>query len=291
MSARQEFRAAIESGEPVFAPLCLTPLTARIVEEQGYRAGYLSGGALGYELAVSEALLTLTELATASRQITRRSGLPLIVDGGVGFGDAVHGARTIWELEETGAAAIELEDQVAPKRVSHHRGVEHLIPKDEMAAKIRVAADARVDPDFLIIARTGGVRNESFDSAIERAKAYRDAGADILMLFPSNEDGWEAAPKLLDAPLAAITSLDARTPTQWAELGWSLVIDPFTAQLLSVEVVRNAYARFAAQGNTGTELGGERLRKAYAELSDLAGLEELFQIERETTERDREERP
>ena len=228
MSARQQFRAAIESGEPVFAPLCLTPLTARIAEQQGYRAGYLSGGALGYELAVSEALLTLTELATASRQITRRSGLPLIVDGGVGFGDAVHNARTIWELEQTGAAAIELEDQVAPKRVSHHRGVEHLIPKEEMAAKIRVAADARVDPDFLII---------------------------------------------------------ARTPKEWAELGWSLVIDPFTAQLLSVEVVRNAYARFAAQGSTGTELGGERLRKAYAELSELAGLEELFEIERKTTER------
>ena len=115
--------------------------------------------------------------------------------------------------------------------------------------------------------------------------AYREAGADILMLFPASEAEWEKAPKLLDAPLAAITSLDARTPKEWAELGWSLVIDPFTAQLLSVEVVRNAYARFAAEGSTGTELGGERLRKAYAELSELAGLEELFEIERATTER------
>ena len=284
MNARQKLRAAIESGQPVFAPLCLNPLAARITEQLGYGAGYLSGGALGYELAVSEALLTLTELANTTRQITRRSRLPLIADGGVGFGDAVHTASAIWELEAAGAAAIELEDQVAPKRVSHHRGVEHLVPTDEMTAKLEVAAVARSDPDFLIIARTGAVRNESFEAAIERARAYRAAGADLLMLFPTSEEQWESAPQLLDAPLAAIAPLGARTPEAWSKLGWSLVIDPFTGQLLAVKALRDAYASFAAAGGPGFEPGPE-FWQAYRELADLAGLEELYDIERRTTER------
>lgn len=268
----------------MFAPLCLSPLVARISERLGYGAGYLSGGALGYELAVSEALLTLTELAGATRQIARRSRLPLIADAGVGFGDAVHTASAIWELEAAGASAIEIEDQVAPKRVSHHRGVEHLVPLHEMAAKLEVAAKARTDPDLLIIARTGAVRNESFAAAIERARAYRAAGADLLMLFPASEEEWARAPQLLDAPLAAIAPLDARTPEAWAELGWSLVIDPFTGQLLALRAVREAYAHFVEHGRTGLEPGAE-FWQAYRELASLAGLEELYDIERVTTER------
>ena len=95
MSARGDLRAAIEGGGPVFAPVCLDPLTARTIEALGYGAAYLSGGGLGFQLAVSEALLTTTEVATAARQITQRSSVPLIVDGGVGFGDALHASRAI----------------------------------------------------------------------------------------------------------------------------------------------------------------------------------------------------
>ena len=95
-------------------PLCLDPLTARLAEQVGFRFGYLSGGALGYSYAVSEALLTLTEICEITRKITQRSGIGLIVDGGVGFGDAVHVTRAVWEIEAAGAVAIELEDQVAP---------------------------------------------------------------------------------------------------------------------------------------------------------------------------------
>ena len=115
MNTRSKLRAAIEAGGPVFAPVCLDPLTARTIEGLGYEAAYLSGGGLGFQLAVSEALLTITEVATLTRQITQRSSVPLIVDGGVGFGDALHASRAIWEFEAAGAAAIELEDQIAPK--------------------------------------------------------------------------------------------------------------------------------------------------------------------------------
>ena len=103
MNARTTLRQRLEQGPPVLAPVCLDPLAARLIEQLGFGAGYLSGGALGFSLAVSEALLTVTEIATATRQITQRSALPLIVDIGVGFGDAVHVSRTIREAEAAGA--------------------------------------------------------------------------------------------------------------------------------------------------------------------------------------------
>ena len=279
---RQAFRAAIEAEQPVFAPLCLDALTARLTHELGFGAGYLSGGALGYAHAVSEALLTLTELADTARHLTNRSDLPIIVDGGVGFGDAVHMARTIWEIESTSAAAIEIEDQVAPKRVSHHRGIEHLVSMEQMCAKITQAVSARRDPDFLIIARTGAVRNESFDAAVDRANAYADAGADLVMLMPGTDTEWGDAPRRVAAPLAAITSLDTRTPGQWSDLGWRLIIDPFTAQVLALDAVRNAYRHFIEHGNTGHDR--RDIFAIYREIPELAGLNDLYEIEDNTTE-------
>ncbi len=283
MSVRSDLREAIASGDVVFAPLALDALTARIAEQAGFGAVYLSGGALGYAHAVSEALLTLTELTDAARHIVGRSAAAVIVDGGVGFGDAVHVARTIAEVEATGAAAIEIEDQVAPKRVSHHRGIEHLVAPEEMAAKVEVAVRARTDPDFLIIARTGAVRNESFDAAVKRANLYREAGADLSMLMPGSEAEWAGAPKRIGGPLAAIASLDARRPVEWRALGWSLVVDPFTAQVLAVDAIKSAYDAFIASGSTGTDRA--RIQASYRTLADLAGLGPLYAIEDETTEK------
>jgi methylisocitrate lyase len=277
LSSRQRLRAAISEGGPVLAPLTLDPLTARLCHSLGYRAGYLSGGALGYQYAVSEALLTITELADTCRRMTTRSDLAIIVDGGVGFGDPVHVQRAMWEFEAAGAAAVELEDQVAPKRVSHHRGVEHLVATEDMVAKIVAAVDARRDPDFLIIARTGAVRHEGFEAAIARLQAYRQAGADVLLLFPTTEEEWAAAPGRLDAPLAAMVAADTKLP-----LGWPLVIDPFTGQVLAYRAVRDAYTRVAREGTSGYAL--RDLMAVYRELPGMAGLEELYDLERRTTE-------
>jgi 2-methylisocitrate lyase-like PEP mutase family enzyme len=283
---RRRFRQLLQGDQPIFAPLCLDALTARIASACGFGAGYVSGGALGYAMAVSEALLTLTEVALVTQQVVRRTDLPIIVDAGVGFGDAVHGARTIWEIEATGAAAIEIEDQVAPKRVSHHRGIEHLVSCATMTAKIEQAALARRDPDLLIIARTGAVKNESFDAAIERARAYRSAGADLIMLMPADDVQWQRAAELIDAPLATIAALDSRSAAQWREWGWRLIIDPFTAQVLSVQTIRRAYAQFQATGSTGH--APRELFDIYRELPGLAGLEALYHIEDQTTERGEE---
>ena len=272
----------IAGPEPIFAPLCLDPLTARLAHGCGFRFGYLSGGALGYSYAVSEALLTLTELADVTRRLTLRSTLGIIVDGGVGFGDPVHVARAIWEIESAGASAIELEDQVAPKRVSHHRGIEHLVAPAVMMAKIEHAAAARRDERFLIIARTGAVKNESFEAALKRLSDYRRAGADVLMLMPEDAEQMRRARDVLDAPLATIASLDARPREEWMALGWNLIIDPFTAQVLAYDVVRQAYRQFMTSGRTG--LDPKRLFDIYRELPEAAGLSELYAIEDRTTE-------
>ena len=276
-TARQRLRAAIDGGGPVIVPLTLDPLTARLCQSLGFGAGYLSGGALGYQYAVSEALLTVTELADACRRMTVRSELPIVVDGGVGFGDPVHVQRAMWEFEAAGASAVELEDQVAPKRVSHHRGVEHLVPVEEMVDKLAAAVEARQDPDFLIIARTGAVRHEGFDAAIERMRAYRSAGADVLLLFPAHDEEWRRAPELLDAPLAAMVSADTVLPP-----GWPLVIDPFTGQVLAYAAVRDAYTRLRSEGTSGHAV--RDLMAIYRELPGMAGLEELYDLERRTTE-------
>ena len=283
MSARSRLRTAIDDGEVVFAPLALDALTARIAEQAGFDAVYVSGGALGYAHAVSEALLTLDELVDATRHVVARSDIAVIDDAGVGFGDAVHMTRTIRELEATGAAAVEIEDQVAPKRVSHHRGIEHLVPAEEMAAKVECAVEARQDADFLLIARTGAVRNESFDDAVRRCNLYREAGADLLMLMPAGDGQWAQAPKRIDGPLATIASLDARPADVWRALGWSLVVDPFTAQAVVVDALRSLYGRFMAEGETGTD--PRSIQKTYRTLSDLAGLGVLYAIEDKTTER------
>ena len=274
---------ALGEREPVFAPLCLEPLTARVAEQAGFQFGYLSGGALGFSYAVSEALLTMTELVDVTRRITQRSNLGIIVDSGVGFGDAVHVARAIWEFEAAGACAIELEDQVAPKRVSHHRGIEHLVETAVMTEKIEQAVAARRDPEFLIIARTGAVKNESFAQAIARLRTYRTAGADVLMLMPESDAQMREARQALDGPLATITSLDSKQQDQWIELGWNLVVDPFTAQVLGFEAVRDAYVRFQNSGSTGTDT--KSLFQIYRELPMAAGLDELYKIEDATTEK------
>jgi len=278
--SRSTFKQRYQDGPPLLVPLALDPLTARICATVGFEAIYLSGGALGYEYAISEALLTLSEVTDVARRITRRSSIPLIVDGGVGFGDAVHLTRAIWDIEASGAAAIEIEDQVAPKRVSHHRGIEHLVPVEEMVAKISHALAARTDPDFSIIARTGAVSNESFDAAIDRARAYVEAGADAILLMPSSHDEWRRAPELIDAPLAAFSSLSARTVGQWADLGWSIILDPFTAQVLATTTVEQAYRSLI----DGGDLDGGEIMEGYRRLPGLAGLAELYDIERATTE-------
>ncbi|MEV6900293.1 isocitrate lyase/phosphoenolpyruvate mutase family protein [Amycolatopsis sp. NPDC051372] len=279
---RAAFRAQVSGREPVMVQWCPDALTARLCERLGYDGGYLGGGGLGYSMAISEALLSVSDLAAASWQIRRRSQIPLIVDGGVGFGDAIHVARTVWELEAAGVHAIELEDQVAPKRASHHRHVEHLVPIEEMVQKIRFATEARSDPDLLLIARTGAVQNEDFERAIKRLMAYHEAGADVVMLLPGNDEQLAAAPARLTAPVATLTSFDLHTADEWQGLGYAILIDAVTGQTAAFAALREAYERQRA-GKPSGRPAAESFA-IYESFQDFAGFEELYDIERATTE-------
>src|SRR5438128_1347699 len=150
---------------PVTAPLVLNPLMARMAEAAGFPAGYLGGGSTGYQKVALEANLNVTEMCQTAVEIGAVSSLPLILDGACGYGDPMHMHRTIGMSEAAGFAAIEIEDQLVPKRAHHHAGIEHMIPSELMAAKVKEAVAARRNPDFLIVARTNAIRASDMDDA------------------------------------------------------------------------------------------------------------------------------
>ena len=279
--SRRRLVQRVASREPTPVPLCLDPLTARLAEVLGYHAGYVSGGALGFALAVSEALLSIDELAAATRAIVRRCDLPIIVDGAVGFGDPVHVTRMMWEFEAAGAAAVELEDQVAPKRVSHHRGIEHLVAREEMVAKIVASVAARQDPNFLVIARTAAVRHEGIDAACERARAYVDAGADVMLIpIPATDDDIARVAAVVDVPLATIGLFDQAVNGYPPGIG--LFIDAMTPHVAVYRATKELLSGHLRGDRSG--LDPKELMATYRELGTTGGFEELYDIERATTE-------
>lgn len=261
-----------------FVPLCLDALSARLAQQAGFSKGYVSGGALGYAHAVSEALLTLDELCDVVRHVVARSDLQVIADAGVGFGDAAHMSRTVTQLEAAGAWAIEIEDQVAPKRVSHHRGIEELVSLHEMVDKIEVANESR--KQAMIIARTSAFAHEDLESALERAQAYVGAGADMILLVARGAADWRAVNAVLSVPLVTFGTLDASMTDQWESFGVDYVIDPFSAQVLQVEALQSLYGSFAA--GQAPAVNRKKLFEVYNELDTLAGFDGLYAIEDRT---------
>src|SRR3954469_11190289 len=186
------------SARPIMIPGAFNALTAKLAERLGFDAIYLSGGALsaGWAGVPDIGLLTLTEFAAQAAVLARATSLPLLCDADTGFGEAIHVERTVRLYEEAGAAGLHLEDQVMPKRCGHLSG-KALVDVATMVAKVRAAVSARRDHGFVIVARTDARSVEGFDAAVERARAYVAAGAD--MIFP---EALESAEEL--APLAAL---------------------------------------------------------------------------------------
>ncbi|MCE9529315.1 MAG: isocitrate lyase/phosphoenolpyruvate mutase family protein, partial [Planctomycetales bacterium] len=197
-------RDSIAEGT-IQVPGATSALVARLIEQAGFEAMYLSGASLSSNiLAVPDVgLFTLTELVQQATYLTRSSNLPLIVDADTGFGEALNVERTVIELEAAGVAAIQLEDQQLPKRCGHLGG-KSLIEPAAFCAKLRAAATARINPDLILIGRTDARGVTSLDDAIERAKQYLDAGADWI--FPealTSKAEFERFAKEIKAPLIA----------------------------------------------------------------------------------------
>jgi 2-methylisocitrate lyase-like PEP mutase family enzyme len=195
-------RRRLYSGSQLVVPGAANALTARIIEETGFEAIYVTGAGIANTFlgAPDIGLVTLTELRQHVEVMADAVTLPLIVDADTGFGNPLNVARTVRTLEKAGAAAIQLEDQVSPKKCGHFTG-KRVIPCAEMVQKIHAAVDARVDESVCVIARTDARVVEGFDSAIERAEAYREAGADVLFVeAPQSLDELRSVPRKLPGP-------------------------------------------------------------------------------------------
>lgn len=286
MNIRAEFKQKMRrgSGEVVLAPLCLDPFAAILARRAGFDCVYVGGGGLGYALGVSEALLEARDVAEAARRIGERVEVAVVVDGGVGFGDAIHTAHAVRLIEAAGAAAVELEDQVAPKRAHHHKGVEHLVSTEEMCGKLEAAVDARRDGDFVIIARCNAPQIEGMERALERARAYQEAGADVLMLRARSDAEFGQISRATSAPLATLASWTLKPDAEMAAAGYTLVMDPNSATVLAYRALTAAFESMRA--GRGVGLSREAVLATMQEVMQAIGLEELYAIEAATTEKE-----
>lgn len=281
-------RARIEEPLPVTAPLVLNPLMARMVEAAGFAAGYLGGGATGYQKAALEANLNLTEMCQAAMDIRAVSTLPLILDGACGYGDPMHMHRTIGMAEAAGFAAIEIEDQLMPKRAHHHVGLEHMIPAELMAAKIREAVAARRSRDFLIIGRTNAVRASTLDDALRRGEAYRAAGADVLLLsMTRTPEQLRAIAERLGGPLMYLTGRGGlaalgMTLKELGALGYRIVADPSTPLWAAYAAWKQVYADLAV--DFGARAPQADWSAVEREVLAVIDIEKLLAVERATVE-------
>ena len=285
MSLRERIQGAL----PVTAPLVLNPLMARMVEAAGFSAGYLGGGATGYQKVALEANLNLTEMCQAALDIRAVSPLPLILDGACGYGDPMHMHRTVGMAEAAGFAAIEIEDQLVPKRAHHHVGVEHMIPLELMAAKVREAVAARRSRDFLIVGRTNAVRASDMDDALRRGEAYRKAGADLVLLSMANRpEQLRLIAERLGGPLMYLAGRGGlaglgMSLKDLGALGYKIVADPSTPLLAAFVAWKKVYADLAE------DFGGTQPKTDWSpvehEMLKVIGIDSLLAVERATVEK------
>jgi len=289
MGMASTLRQLLQNERVIVAPVCYDPLTARLVESLGFKTAYLGGFALGAVTCLTEPLTNMVEMAEHARRIARRIRIPLIIDGDAGFGEPIHTMRAIQEFEWGGVAGTHIEDQFYPKRAHYHKGVEHIIPIDEMAMKIRAAMQARQDKDFLIIARTDAMRTHGYDEGVKRGNAYIEAGADMVMCFPNSVEESRRAPKDIRAPLAYVNSQGNRlgrpifSVQEFSDMGWKMVVEAITAPLVAIQALKRTYGELAREGRT--TLDQAEMQVVRKEIEDLIGLEEYYAIEAETVER------
>ena len=267
------------NDRPIMIPGAFNALTAKMAERLGFAAVYLSGGALsaGGVGLPDVGLLTSTEFADAAAILARATNLPLLCDADTGFGGAIHAERTVRLYEGAGAAGLHLEDQRMPKRCGHLTG-KSLVEPDEMVEKIRAAVAGRRDPDFVIIARTDARSVEGFASAVERARAYREAGAD--MIFPEaleSEAEFAAFARELPVPLLANMTEFGRSPLldfdRLAESGYRAVLYPLTPFRAAMKAAEQTLIALRDRGTQRGEIERMQTRAELYELIDYAGFE------------------
>jgi 2,3-dimethylmalate lyase len=254
-SAPERLRELLASPQPILAPGVFDALGAKLVEEAGFSAVYMTGFGTAAALLgrPDVGLLTMTEMVDNAGRIAAACDLPVIADADTGYGNAINVIRTVQEFVRAGVAAIHLEDQAAPKRCGHTSGKE-LIPSEDMEGKIRAAVAARGSSDLVIIARTDARAVEGLPAALERARQYQKAGADVLFVeAPETEaEVTMVAEELSDVPLLFNWAEGGRTPAlgydRLSALGYKIVIFPLATLLVTTGGVRRALAEIREAG-------------------------------------------
>ncbi|MFV0676463.1 isocitrate lyase/PEP mutase family protein [Variovorax sp. tm] len=230
MSTRKTLRSLAEARRGVLVPGAFNALSARVIEDLGFEAIYVTGaGVTNMWFGMpDQGFMGLHEIADHTARIRDAVGLPLIVDADTGFGNALNVRHTVRVLERAGADCIQFEDQVAPKRCGHFSGKD-VISTEEAVSKIKAAVDARTDPDLLVMARTDAAATLGFEAAIERAQQFSEAGADILFVEAvTTADEIRALPQRLKKPQLMNMVIGGRTPIfgaeELAQLGYGIVL-------------------------------------------------------------------
>ncbi len=268
----------------VLAPGCYDALGARLVEEAGFDAAYMTGfGTAAARLGRPDiGLLTMSEMVDNAHRIAEAVRIPVIADADTGYGNQLNVIRTVREYEAAGVAAIHIEDQVMPKRCGH---MEHkqVIPAQEMAAKVAAAVAARRSSEFLIIARTDARAELGLEEALRRARLYRESGADLLFVeAPQSEEEIErVAGELADVPLLFNYAEGGKTPAmryqRLRELGYGVVIFPLSALLVATAAIRSVLAQIRTEG---TPMGALPDLLGFADFLDFIGLADVRDLER-----------
>jgi 2-methylisocitrate lyase-like PEP mutase family enzyme len=285
-------RRLLRSKEFFYVPVAYDALGARLVEKLGFKAVYTGGFVTGSSLCTSEPLLTMDEQVRTAGAVAAAVRIPAIADGHGGFGEPLHTMRTVREFIRAGVAGIHIEDQHFPKRAHYHRAAGRTIPMKEFIDKIRFASRARdeADKNFVVIARSETCRFEGLAEAAKRINAAADAGADLGMVFPRDEDEMKRAPKAMRLPLVYVLSRGNRdgrpvpTAGQLADMGYKLVIDAVAGLLVSFHFTRQAYAELAKAGIYAGMSTADFISARKA-VEDLVGLEAFYRIEEATVEK------
>jgi 2-methylisocitrate lyase-like PEP mutase family enzyme len=262
---KQQFKQRLERGPALVVPGVANPLAARVAEDIGFEALYVTGaGVANTELGLPDiGILNLTDMAQAVARIAAVVDLPLIVDADTGYGNSVNCHHAVRLLEAAGAAAIQLEDQVFPKRCGHFEGKD-VVPVAEMVGKIRAAVDARRSDTTLIVARTDACAVDGYEAAIERAARYAEAGADVLFVEAvTSQEQLRDAPRRNPLPHLVNIVHGGKTPPLGAqeldEMGYRLILYANAALQASVAGMQHVLGSLHATGSlaeVGDRLAG-----------------------------------
>jgi 2-methylisocitrate lyase-like PEP mutase family enzyme len=288
-SPRQTLRELLQGGATIAAPGAYDPISARVVQSLGFPAIYTGGYMTGAHTAITEPLLTLTEQVEVARKVVCAVHLPVLADAGAGYGDPLHVMRCVQEFETAGIAGIHIEDQVYPKRASYHKGLEHIIPLEEFSERLTYALRARQDPNFLIIGRTDAFSavEGSREELVRRGLALRNLGVDAVMPRGVRQPAdlaffRQAVP---DVPLMVIAGADDISVQEYANLGYQIIIYATTPIVVAVQALLEAYQHLKETGLLN--LSAQRVAEIRTRVEALIDLPEHYQIEAETTERQR----